>query len=122
MKMRYLSLLLISQMRTGWDPNNDFRFKEKTSEDHDLARRVYTKQLEIVAMMNRAEAEILAGTDTPNPYCFPGFSLHDELALLVQSGLTPMEALKAATINPARFLGMDNDRAFGSLETIEPKD
>ncbi|MGH9847694.1 MAG: amidohydrolase family protein, partial [Blastocatellia bacterium] len=50
----------------------------------------------------------------PNPYCFPGFSLHDELQLLVEAGLTPMEALQAATRNAARFLGMQD-----SLGTIE---
>ena len=46
-------------------------------------------------------ANVLAGTDTPNPYTFPGFSLHDELALMVKSGLTPLQALQTATINPA---------------------
>jgi adenine deaminase len=42
----------------------------------------------------------------PNPFVYPGFSLHDELGLLVRSGLTPAEALRTATINPARFLGV----------------
>ena len=40
-----------------------------------------------------------------NPYAFPGFSLHDELELLVESGLTPMQALQAATRNAADFSG-----------------
>jgi imidazolonepropionase-like amidohydrolase len=39
----------------------------------------------------------MAGTDTPAAYLYPGFSLHDELALLVQAGLTPFEALRAAS-------------------------
>jgi tetratricopeptide (TPR) repeat protein len=39
----------------------------------------------------------------------PGFSLHDELGLLVKAGLTPMQALQAATLNPARFLGIEKD-------------
>ncbi|MFB3127758.1 MAG: amidohydrolase family protein, partial [Candidatus Acidiferrales bacterium] len=56
----------------------------------------------------------MAGTDVPNPYCFPGFSLHEELALLGQAGFTPMEALQAATRNPAEFLGK-----LGELGTIE---
>ena len=67
-----------------------------------------------VGAMQRARVEILAGSDTPNPYVFPGFSLHDELALLVEAGLTPMQALRAATSNPAKFLGMSD-----SLGTIE---
>ena len=49
---------------------------------------------------------MLAGSDSPNPYVYPGFSLHDELGLLVHAGLTPAEALRTATINPARFLGL----------------
>ena len=49
-----------------------------------------------------------------NPYCFPGFSLHDELALLVESGLTPLAALQAATINPAKFMGRSAE--LGTIE------
>ncbi len=64
--------------------------------------------------MNRAGVRFLAGTDTGNPYCFPGFSLHDELALLVEAGLTPLEALQAATVNAAEFLGVKE-----TLGTIE---
>jgi len=65
--------------------------------------------------MQKAGVGILAGTDTPNPYCFPGFGLHDELGYLVQAGLTPMQALQAATLNPARFLGREKD--LGTVET-----
>jgi imidazolonepropionase-like amidohydrolase len=45
------------------------------------------------------------GTDVSAAWVFPGFSLHDELELFVEAGLTPMEALRAATRNPAAFLG-----------------
>jgi imidazolonepropionase-like amidohydrolase len=58
--------------------------------------------------MFRAGVPLLAGTDAMNPFCFPGFSLHDELALLVESGLTPLAALQAATMRPAEFLGRTN--------------
>ena len=75
---------------------------------------MFKKQVAIVGAMRRAGVEILAGTDALNPYCFPGFSLHDELALLVSAGLTPMEALQSATLNPARFLGKEKE--LGSVE------
>jgi imidazolonepropionase-like amidohydrolase len=78
------------------------------------AKRVFQKQLEVVGMMNRAGVPIIAGTDTANPYVFPGFSLHDELALFVQAGLTPAEALRTATINPAKYFEMEK-----SLGTVE---
>jgi imidazolonepropionase-like amidohydrolase len=49
--------------------------------------------------------KILAGTDTAAPFVYPGFSLHDELALLVHAGLTPMQALQSATSRAAEFMG-----------------
>jgi hypothetical protein len=83
--------------------------------DSDYARKVFKKEVEIVGAMQRAGVPLLAGTDTGNPFCFPGFSLHDELALMVSGGLTPSESLRAATLNPARFLGLEK-----TLGTIEP--
>ena len=76
--------------------------------------KVYRKELAIVRSMHTAGVRLLAGTDTPNPYCFPGFSLHDELALLVEGGLSPMDALQTATRNPAQFLGREKD--LGTVE------
>jgi hypothetical protein len=58
----------------------------------------------VVATMQRAGAPILAGTDLGNPSVTPGFSLHDELALFVDGGMTPLDALRTATLNPARYL------------------
>ena len=49
----------------------------------------------------------MAGTDAPIPGVVPGFSLHDELWLLVAAGLTPYEALRTATANPSEFLQRD---------------
>jgi len=103
-----------SKFRAMWDPNADFRVQGRTSEDYDLSRAGFRKSVELVGLMRRAGVEFLAGTDVGNPYVFPGFSLHDELALLVQAGLTPMEAVQAATLNAARFLG--NEKDFGTIE------
>ena len=69
--------------------------------------------LQRTAQLHRAGVRFLAGTDTPLPYVIPGFSLHDELELLTRAGLTPQQALQAATSNPAEFLGMDE--SFGSI-------
>jgi imidazolonepropionase-like amidohydrolase len=68
---------------------------------------------DLVGRLNRAGVQMLAGSDCPNPFVYPGFSLHDELGLLVRSGLTPAEALRTATINPATFL-----RVTDSLGTV----
>jgi imidazolonepropionase-like amidohydrolase len=64
--------------------------------------------------MHRAGVRLLAGTDTGALDCLAGFSLHDELQLLVEAGLTPLEALQAATRNPARCLNRLID--WGTVE------
>ena len=102
-----------TSMKSSWSPKNDFRFKMLTPADWAVRRRVYARQLEIARVFHRLGVRFLAGTDLANPYLYPGFSLHDELALLVSVGFTPLEALRAATLEPARFLG-----ATDSLGTV----
>jgi tetratricopeptide (TPR) repeat protein len=98
-----------------WLPKNDFRLSTKGPTDYAMDRRVFRKQLEVVGAMQRAGIRMIAGTDVFNPFAFPGFSLHDELALLVEAGLTPMEALQTATVNAAAYLGQS-----AATGTIEP--
>lgn len=102
-----------AQLRASWNPWNDFRFRTRTAQDFALSKLVYKKHIELAGLMRRAGVEFLAGTDVLNPFCFPGFSLHDELAIMVEAGLSPMEALQTATLNPARFLGKEKD--FGTI-------
>jgi imidazolonepropionase-like amidohydrolase len=65
--------------------------------------------------MHAAGVKLLAGTDSASaPYILPGSGLHDELALLVRAGLTPMEALQAATRNAAEYLGRLDE--MGTIE------
>ena len=51
----------------------------------------------------------MAGTDCPIFYLTPGYSLHEELALLVKGGLTPLETIEAATLKPAQYFSMDKE-------------
>ena len=102
-----------SAIRDSWVPKQDFRLSSKGPDDYALDRRVLRKQMEIVGAMRRAGVEIIAGTDVLNPFAFPGFSLHDELGLLVDAGLTPLQALQAATVNAAAYL--EQTRAFGTI-------
>lgn len=67
-------------------------------------RREFGKFQELVGRMSRAGVLLLAGTDTPEPQCTPGFSLHQELEMLVESGLSPAEAIRAATLHNAMAL------------------
>ena len=61
-----------------------------------------TGATEAIHQLRQSHVPILAGTDAPNPGTEHGASMHGELALLVQAGLTPTEALQAATANPAK--------------------
>lgn len=108
-RLRYFS----GQMRTWLE--KPFVAERNTFEPADWAieRQLFTRRLALFGALFRAGAPLLAGTDTPNPFVFPGFGLHDELALLVEGGVTPLGALQAATRNPALFLGIADK--FGSV-------
>lgn len=68
-------------------------------------RREFAKFQELTGKLYRAGVPLLAGTDAPEPQVTPGFSLHQELEMLVESGLPPAAALRAATLNNATVLG-----------------
>ncbi|MGH8211246.1 MAG: amidohydrolase family protein, partial [Steroidobacteraceae bacterium] len=107
-RLKYVS----SSMRRNWRQGGVS--SKRTAEDFVAAKRIYNKKLEMVRAMERAGVGILAGSDMGNPYVFPGFGLHDELELLVKAGLTPMQSLQTATLNPARYLG--KERELGTIE------
>jgi imidazolonepropionase-like amidohydrolase len=98
-----------------WKRFTDQILHEFNTDDLATRERFVEKELEVVNAMHRAGIQFLAGTDTPpGVYVFPGFSLHEELQRFVAAGFTPMEALQTATLNPAKFLGME-DR-LGTIE------
>ena len=89
--------------------------KDQANDDLQTRQRFVAKELEVVRAMHRAGIPFLAGTDTAaGVYVFPGFSLHEEMQLLVQAGFTPLEALQCATRNPAEYLGK-----LGEMGTVE---
>ena len=75
----------------------------------------YQRNASILPLLQQAGVNILAGTDAGflNSFNYPGVGLHDEMQRFVESGLTPLQTLQAATINGARFLGQDKEH--GSL-------
>jgi hypothetical protein len=101
---------LLKAWADAWDPRNTFYLKDLTPEAYDQLnvriRTLLTRFKKLVGDMHRAGVQFLAGTDANgwNPV-YPGFGLHEELALLVESGLSPMEALQSATRNPAMYFG-----------------
>ena len=81
----------------------------------EVRRRFVDHELDLVRTLHKAGVPFLAGTDTPAGVgVTPGISLHLELQRLVAAGLTPLEALQTATLNPARFFGRMSD--FGSVQ------
>jgi imidazolonepropionase-like amidohydrolase len=101
------------QARKQWSPA---KLLKNTSAAELAGRKAEaSRALELVKAMHDAGTQFMAGSDGPDPYVFPGFSLHDELQWLVASGFTPLQALQAATLNPATFLAkLDN---YGVAET-----
>jgi len=83
--------------RTGWQPR-----------DFQAFRRARARQDQFVREFKRAGGSIAAGTDAANQLLIPGFSLHEEMALLVEAGLTPLEAITSATRRGAHLLGADS--------------
>lgn len=81
--------------------------------DPAAMKQGFAGMLKSVTALNEAGAHILVGTDTPNPFVVPGFSLHEELQLLVEAGLTPFEVMRAATHGAAEFLGKADE--FGTI-------
>ncbi|GAB3435898.1 amidohydrolase family protein [Actinophytocola sediminis] len=88
----------------------------RTPEDVAQHRVVLEHRLRMLGDLHAAGVPVLAGTDAAGiPFGYPGFGLHDELALLVRAGLSPMAALQAATREPAKFVGQAD-----ALGTIRP--
>ncbi len=80
----------------------------------ETRKTLFASQLLLVGRMHAAGVPILAGTGAMTPFLVPGFCLHEELGLLVDAGLTPAEALTAATRTPAEYLGMADE--LGTIE------
>ena len=110
----YISLLP-DYLRRYWQPEQNDHLGHRQDSAYILTKRkLFRAYLDIVRGMHVKGVKLLAGTDTgANPLCFPGLGVHNELKALADAGLTPAEALKTATLNPAVFLDIDED--YGSV-------
>jgi len=109
-RLRYIPVSL----KEEWNRKYQSDFEKITAEVAAKSREKFLKRLSFVKRLQGGGVGILAGTDSDMPYTFPGFDLHDELAMMVDGGLTPLEALQTATLNPANYLSRPND--FGTVE------
>jgi imidazolonepropionase-like amidohydrolase len=85
-----------------------------TYQGEDYRQRITELNRRMVEALHSAGAGILLGTDAAQPYHIPGFSIHEELELLVEAGLNPYEALVAGTRDAAIALGKGSE--FGTIE------
>jgi Amidohydrolase family len=119
--------VLIAKLHAGRVPGLQYVPKSTRERWHDQLKEfkqerpmdwttIHRNELRNVAEMRRAGIGLLAGTDVGAPLIVPGFSLHDELAHLVNTaGLTTRQALEAATIGAARVVGMAD--SLGTIDT-----
>jgi hypothetical protein len=92
-RLKYLPSTLRSERKL----DDLFGLREEMKEEAE-------RDLALVSDMRRAGVQFLAGTNGPSPNSFPGFSVHQELELLVKGGFTPLQALQTATFNPALYM------------------
>lgn len=101
---------LPASLRKEWAPPTS-----PSKDDRDAAAwwgRQFENDRKLTGEMHRAGVRLLAGSDSLDRYVFVGTSLHEELKMLVDAGLTPLEALQTATRNPAEFLARKNEGAI----------
>jgi len=96
---------LPSEVEKSWMDSSLNFTQQPVSENNRMFQEWSFK---IVSLFNKHGVKIIAGTDTPIGFLTPGFSLHKELELLVEAGLTPQQALRSATITPAEFFNLES--------------
>ncbi len=108
---RYVS----PSIRRGWIKTVAFNAADRERPPPEVIGQMIASSNHFLYEARQAGVKMLAGTDVPTTGTYLGFSLHDELALLVQDyGMTPMEALQSATALPAAFMGMEAET--GTIE------
>lgn len=84
------------------------------SEGNFVHGDLYNKSIQQVGEAHKQGVKLMAGTDSLDSYVFAGSSIHDELIVFVEAGLTPLQALQTATISPAQF--SKKEHLFGSID------
>ena len=100
-EMRYVPAATVGR----WAQAKERQRQERGFSDEIAAKAIRIRRT-LIRALHDAGVGILLGSDAPQVFNVPGFSLHRELELMVAAGLTPFEALEAGTVNAARFLGL----------------
>lgn len=108
-EMRYMP----QRVREGW-VEAKHRFQARDDFQPDAARALVELRQELTRALHAAGAPIALGSDAPQFFNVPGFSIHHEMEMMVAAGLTPYEVLATGTREPARYFGTPD--AFGTVE------
>jgi len=101
-------------LRKSWSP--DEIEKQVSAKVAQWYFAQFQNDLKLARSMHAAGVQMMAGSDSLDPFNFPGPSLHEELKLLTEVGFTPRQALQAASSKPAEFLQADGAGGWGSIE------
>ncbi len=107
-EMAYVS----PQTRTQW-ANSKRQMVEASGYSAERGRALVRVRQAIIKALHDADAGLLLGSDAPQVFNVPGFSLHHEIATMVAAGLTPYEVLRTGTANPAIFFDAADE--FGTI-------
>lgn len=114
-KMKERLQYIPAYVREWWDPAKNVHLRDQTEDLKKGQQAVFRIYKRLITLLKEAGVRLLVGSDMGgNPHCFAGWGVHDEMALLVDAGLTPMEAIQAASSNPAKYL-----KAFDRLGSVE---
>ncbi len=108
-EMRYMPLGTLGQ----WASSKQ-QVLNDPAYDAEIAASAIEIRRKLILALHNAGAGLLLGSDAPQVFNVPGFAIHRELEYLVAAGLTPYEALRTGTVNPAEFFGQQ--RVFGTVE------
>ncbi|WP_419942022.1 amidohydrolase family protein [Candidatus Palauibacter sp.] len=103
-----------ARLKAFWDRDREARILDWGAAPLSVREGTWEKYLRLTGMLRDAGVRLLVGTDAPEPQVAPGASLHHEMEFLVDAGLSPGEALTAATLENARILREEENR--GSIE------
>jgi imidazolonepropionase-like amidohydrolase len=108
-EMKYMPRATVDEWRSS-----KMELLSDTNYQPATALRAIRLRQQLIIALHRAGAGLLLGSDSPQIFNVPGFSIHRELSVLVDAGLTPYEALRTGTANPARFFASENE--FGTVQ------
>ncbi len=94
-------------LRMLWLDDADGMARRAGAGGEESYKAIYDFGIRQTGLAHAAGVPVLLGTDAPDSFAFPGLGVHDEFGHFIRAGLTPLDALRTATLAPAKFLGLE---------------